>query len=79
LPDLIADNTGEFFAIVSEPARDVARLEPFWKELNHSSLTMDGLDPSTQPARVHARKRFIAAPTRGCSMAGSEAGHGEVM
>ena len=26
LPELIADNAGEFFAIVSEPARDVARL-----------------------------------------------------
>src|SRR5260221_215289 len=30
---------------------------------------MDGLDPSTQPARVHARTRFIAAPTRRCELA----------
>ena len=38
---------------------------------------MAGFNPATQPARVYARKRFIAALTRGCLMAGSETGHGE--
>jgi len=40
---------------------------------------MGELDSPIQPARVHARKKFIAALTRGCLMAGSTAGHGEVM
>src|SRR5215471_2134880 len=36
---------------------------------------MGGLDPPTQFARVHARKRFILAQTLGSWMAGSETGH----
>jgi len=38
---------------------------------------MGGLDPPTQCARVDARKKLFAAQTRGCLVAGSEAGHGE--
>jgi len=38
---------------------------------------MGGLDPPTQSARVGARKGIIAAQTRGCWLAGSEAGHGD--
>src|SRR5262245_45957618 len=39
---------------------------------------MDGLDPSTQSARIRARERFIAARTRGCWVGGSKAAHGEL-
>jgi len=44
-----------------------------------AKFTMAGLDPATQRARVRGRNRLIGSRTLARWMAGSEAGHGEMV